>query len=155
MESMEERIRELADPLVESEGMELIHVECVKMKSRWIIRLFLDKESGITIDDCAEISHQMGDILDVHDVPPGPYTLEISSPGPDRPLSRDRDFEKFRGQRVHLKLTEKVNGSRNINGLLVDYIDESGEKTIVIDVGGDILHIPRRKVAKANIRQDI
>lgn len=155
MEIIEERIRELADPLVESEGMELIHVECVKMQSRWIIRLFLDKESGITIDDCAEISHQLGDILDVHDVPPGPYTLEISSPGPDRPLSRDKDFEKFRGRRIHLKLNEKVDGRKNFDGILVDYINETGEKTIIIDVGGNTLRIPRRRVAKANIRQDI
>ena len=155
MERIEDRISELADPLVESEGMELIHVECVKMKSRWIIRLFLDKEGGITIDDCAEISNQLGDILDVHDVPPGPYTLEVSSPGPDRPLSRDRDYNKFKGRKIHLKLIEKVSGSKNFDGILVDYIQETEEKTIIMDVGGSILHIPRQKVAKANIKEDI
>jgi len=63
------------------------------MKSRWLVRIYMDREEGgVTVDDCALISHQLGDLLDVHDVPPGPYTLEVSSPGLDRPLSRDKDF---------------------------------------------------------------
>ena len=62
-------------------GMELIYAECLRMPSRWIVRIFLDREGGITLDDCSVISHQAGDILDVHDTPPGPYTLEVSSPG--------------------------------------------------------------------------
>lgn len=152
---MEDSIRALADPLIESEGMELIHVECVKMKSRWIIRLYLDKESGITIDDCAEISNQLGDILDVHDVPPGPYTLEVSSPGPERPLSRDEDYIRFKGQRVHLRLSEKINGSKNFDGILEDYIREAEEKIIIMDVGGKVLQIPKSIVLKANIKGNI
>jgi len=82
----------LAEPVVTSEGMELIHVECIKMHSRWIIRLFLDKEGGISLDDCASISDQLGDIFDIREVINGSYTLEVSSPGFDRPISRDQDF---------------------------------------------------------------
>jgi ribosome maturation factor RimP len=147
----EEQIRTLAEPVVEAEGMELILVECLKMKSRWVVRLYLDKEGGITLDDCAAVSNQLGDILDVHDVPPGPYTLEVSSPGLDRPLDRDRDFLKYRGAVVSVRLEEKLDGSRNFRGKLVDFVDESGGKMLVIDVMGTIHCIPRDKVIKAHL----
>ena len=147
----EEEIRELAEPLIEAEGMELVLVECLKMKSRWMVRLYLDKEGGVTLDDCATISNQLGDILDVHDVPPGPYTLEVSSPGLDRPLDRDRDFLKYRGADVAIKLDEKLEGSRNFRGKLVDFVDENGEKVLLVDVMGTVRRIPREKVIKAHL----
>ncbi len=93
---VKEKIRQLAEPVVASEGMELIHVECIKMHTRWIIRLYLDKENGITLDDCTGVSNQLGDIFDINDLIKGAYTLEVSSPGFDRPISRDEDFVKYK-----------------------------------------------------------
>jgi ribosome maturation factor RimP len=151
----EEKIRELAEPVVEEEGMELILVQCLKMKSRWIVRLYLDKEDGVTLDDCAEVSHQLGDILDVNDVPPGPYTLEVSSPGLDRPLDRNKDFLKYRGSKVFIKLDEKLNGTRNFRGELVDFVDEDGGKVVVIDVSGTVHRIPRERIVKAHLEYDL
>lgn len=147
----EEKIRELAEPVVAGEGMELILVECLKMKSRWVVRLYLDKEGGVTLDDCATVSNQLGDILDVHDVPPGSYTLEVSSPGLDRPLDRDRDFLKFRGAEIAVRLNEKLDGSRNYRGKLIDYIEEGGVNLLIVDVMGALRRIPRDKVIKANL----
>jgi len=147
----EEEIRELAEPLIEAEGMELVLAECLKMKSRWTVRLYLDKEGGVTLDDCATISNQLGDILDVNDMPPGPYTLEVSSPGLDRPLDRDRDFLKYLGADVAIKLDEKLEGSRNFRGKLIDFVDENGEKVLLVDVMGTIRRIPRGKVIKAHL----
>jgi ribosome maturation factor RimP len=147
----EEKIRELAEPVVEAEGIEMVLAECLKMKSRWTVRLYLDKEGGITLDDCAAVSNQLGDILDVHDVPPGPYTLEVSSPGLDRPLDRDRDFIKYRGAEVSVRLEEKLDGSRNFRGKLIDFVDEDGGKVLLMDVMGTIRRIPRDKVAKAHL----
>jgi ribosome maturation factor RimP len=147
----EEKIRELAEPVVEAEGMELVLAECLKMKSRWMVRLYLDKEGGVTLDDCSGVSNQLGDILDVHDVPPGPYTLEVSSPGLDRPLDRDRDFIKYRGAEVSVRLEEKLDGSRNFRGKLIDFVDEDGGKVLLMDVMGTIRRIPRDKVAKAHL----
>ena len=149
----EEKIRELAEPVLEAEGMELILVECLKMKSRWMVRLYLDKEGGITLDDCAAASNQLGDILDIQDVPPGPcpYTLEVSSPGLDRPLDRDRDFLKYRGAEVSVRLDEKFEGSRNFHGKLVDLVDEGGGKVLLLDVMGTIRRIPRDKIVKAHL----
>ncbi len=154
MDAYQDRVRELAEPLVAAEGMELIHVECLRMKSRWVVRLYLDKETGVTIDDCTEVSNQLGDLLDVHDVPPGPYTLEVSSPGLDRPLSRDEDFLKFRGNRVTVKAKEKIDGIQNFAGILEDYSDEPGGKILIIDISGKRHRIPRNKVARANLKPD-
>ena len=148
---VKEKIRQLSEPVVASEGMELIHVECIKMHSRWIIRLFMDKEGGITLDDCANISNQLGDIFDIRDVIKGAYTLEVSSPGLDRPISRDQDFVKYRNSRVNIKTSEKIEGIKNFHGILLDYIEESGKKLVLIDIAGKVYRIPRQDVVKANL----
>jgi ribosome maturation factor RimP len=152
MQPHEERIWQLAEPLLASAGMELVHVECLKMKTRWLVRIYMDREEGgVTVDDCALISHQLGDLLDVHDVPPGPYTLEVSSPGLDRPLHRDKDFLKYRGSRINLRLDSKIDGRRHFRGELVDYEDDENGKVIVVRDAGQIFRIPREAVAKANL----
>lgn len=155
MEPLAEQIRLLAEPVVSSEGMELVLVECLKMPTRWLVRIYMDREGGVTVDDCALISNQLGDLLDVHDVPPGPYTLEVSSPGLDRPLDRDRDFLKYRGSRIRLRLTEKIEGRRNFSAELLDYEDSAGEKVLVVQADGKTFRIPRKAVAKANLEYTI
>ena len=155
MQPHEEQIWQLAEPLVSSEGMELVLVECLKMPSRWLVRIYMDREGGITVDDCARISNQLGDLLDVHDVPPGPYTLEVSSPGLDRPLYRDRDFLKYRGLQVRLRLGEKIEGRRNFSALLVDYEEGGDGKVLVLQADGKTFRIPRKAVVKANLEYTI
>jgi ribosome maturation factor RimP len=152
MQPHEERIWQLAEPLLASAGMELVLVECLKMKTRWLVRIYMDREEGgVTVDDCALISHQLGDLLDVHDVPPGSYTLEVSSPGLDRPLHRDKDFLKYRGARINLRLDGKIDGRRHFRGELVDYEDDENGKVLVVRDTGKIFRIPRKMVAKANL----
>lgn len=151
----EDRIRELAEPVVEAEGMELILVECLRMKSRWIVRLYLDKEGGVTLDDCAEISNQLGDILDVNDIPPGQYILEVSSPGLDRPLHRAKDFLKYRGSNVCIRIDEKLDGIRNFRGKLVDFVDEDGKSMVIIDALGAIRRIPRDRIVRAYLKNEL
>jgi ribosome maturation factor RimP len=151
MRPHEEQIRQLAEPLLASEGMELVLVECLKMKTRWLLRIFMDREGGVTVDNCAQISNQLGDLLDIHDVPPGPYTLEVSSPGLDRPLDRDQDFLKYRGSRVHLRLGEKIEGRRDVRGKLLGYEDGGVGKVLVVLVDGKTFRIPREAVVKANL----
>jgi ribosome maturation factor RimP len=148
---IKEKIWQLAEPVVDSEGMELIQVECLKMHTRWVIRLFLDKENGVTIDDCANISNQLGDIFDIRDVIKGAYTLEVSSPGFDRPVSRDRDFVKYKGSKVDIKTNFKIEGIKNFHGILFDYVEEAGQKLVLIDIAGKIYRIPRQDIAKANL----
>jgi ribosome maturation factor RimP len=155
MQPHEEQIWQLAEPLVSSEGMELVLAECLKMPSRWLVRIFIDREGGVTVDDCALISNQLGDLLDVHDVPPGPYTLEVSSPGLDRPLHRDQDFLKYRGSRVRLRLGEKIEGRRNFSALLLDYEDGSDGKVLAVQADGKSFRIPRKAVIRANLEYTI
>ena len=155
MQTQAEQIRQLAEPLLTSEGMELILVECLKMRSQWLVRIYMDREGGVTVDDCAQISNQLGDLLDVHDTPPGPYTLEVSSPGLDRPLDRDQDFLKYRGSQVHLRLAEKIEGRRDFRGELVEYEDSGEGKFLVVKTAGKNFRIPRNRVVKANIEYEL
>jgi len=148
----ENRIWEIAEPAIQSEGMELVCVECLQMKSRWLVRLYIDRDEGVTIDDCALISDHIGDLLDVNDVPPEAYTLEISSPGLDRPLVKDEDFIRFIGSRVIIQAEYKIDGIKNFKGILKDYhLGEDGGKTIVLDLSGKIFTVPRDAVVKANL----
>ena len=148
----ENRIWEIAEPAIQSEGMELVCVECLQMKSRWLVRLYIDRDGGVTIDDCALISDHIGDLLDVNDVPPEAYTLEISSPGLDRPLVKDKDFIRFLGSRVIIQTEYKIDGIKNFKGILKDYqIGEDGKKTIVLDLSGKTFTVPRDAMVKANL----
>ena len=151
---VKEKIRQLAEPVVASEGMELIHVECIKMHTRWIIRLFLDKEGGIALDDCTSISNQLGDIFDIREIINGSYTLEVSSPGFDRPVSRDEDFLKYKNSRVDIKTAVKIEGSKNFHGILLDYIEEGGRKFVLVEVSGKVYRIPRQDIIKANLADE-
>ena len=153
-DDLKEKIRQLAEPVVASEGMELIHVECIKMQTRWIIRLYLDKENGVTLADCTAVSNQLGDVFDINDLIKGAYTLEVSSPGFDRPLSRDQDFEKYKKAKVNIKTGAKIEGMRNFHGTLVDYIEEQGRKMILMDVSGKTYRIPQEEIVKANLADD-
>ena len=155
MQTHAEQIRQLAEPLLTSEGMELVLVECLKMRTHWLVRIYMDREGGVTVDDCAQISNQLGDLLDVHDTPPGPYTLEVSSPGLDRPLDRDQDFLKYCGSRVHLRLAEKIEGRRDFRGELVGYEDSDDGKLLVVKVEGKTFRIPRKTVVKANLEYEL
>ncbi len=153
-DQLKEKIWQLAEPVALSEGMELIHVECLKMHSRWVFRLYLDKSGGISLDDCTLISNLLGDVLDVHDLSRGPYTLEVSSPGLDRPISRNQDFERFKGANVKIKTSVKIDGAKNFQGILTDFTEDNGRKIVHVDVAGKVFSIPKEDVAKANLVDD-
>ena len=149
-----DKMKPLVESILEFEDIELVDIECLRMKSRWLVRIYIDKEGGVTLDDCGEVSKQVGDVLDVHDLPPGPYTLEVSSPGLDRPLANDRDFIKYRGRKVHVRVAEKLEGMKNFRGRLVDYLDREGEKIVVVDVLGKTYHIPQTSIIKAHLEYE-
>jgi ribosome maturation factor RimP len=151
MQPHEQEIWHLAEPVLDAAGMELILVECLKMKSSWVVRIYMDREGGVTLDDCAQISSHLGDLLDVHDVPPGAYTLEVSSPGLDRPLYRDKDYLRYRGEKVNIRVEGKIEGRRHFRGELVDYVDEDSRKVLVVRIADRVFRIPREAVVKANL----
>jgi len=122
----------LLAPVVETLGYELLGVERLPGKAGNLLRLYIDSEQGITLDDCERVSHQVSGVLDVEDFIRGPYTLEVSSPGLDRPLFTKEHFERFSGSTVKLELSRPIDGRRRITGLLAGM---KGDNIVVHDRG--------------------
>jgi ribosome maturation factor RimP len=117
-----DRVREIAERVAASSGLEVVEVELRGGGKSRMLRIFIDKPGGVTHEDCANLSREVGTILDVEDVIPGnSYLLEVSSPGLDRKLSRPADFQRFTGSLVKLTTRQPVNGSRHFEGRLEDF----------------------------------
>ena len=130
----------LAAPVCESEGIELVHLEYQRESAGWIMRMYIDKPGGVTLDDCANISRQMNDLLDVYLEEVGPYNLEVTSPGPRRPLSKLADYERFKGRLVKVKTLQPIKAQKNFTGIIAGLTAEkvtllSKEKTVDIPFG--------------------
>jgi ribosome maturation factor RimP len=106
------QVEEISEPLVVAEGMELVDLEYRREGPRWVLRLFIDKQGGVTVDDCARISREVGDLLDVKDIIPQAYVLEVSSPGLNRRIRKKEDFSRFVGQKVKLRLVSPKDGRK-------------------------------------------
>jgi ribosome maturation factor RimP len=114
-----ERVREIAERVAVASGLEVVEVELLGGGKGRMLRITIDKASGVTHEDCANLSREVGTILDVEDaVPGGSYLLEVSSPGLDRPLFRIADYERFTGSLLRLKTREPINGSQHLEGRL-------------------------------------
>jgi ribosome maturation factor RimP len=145
-----EKVRRIAGPLAAQEGLELIDVELGGPGGRQTLRLFIDKASGVSLDDCTAISRAVSAALDVEDPIEGAYDLEVSSPGLDRPLKTAEHFQKFAGKRVRVKTfgpLPECENRRSFVGILQNY--DNG--TIVIDVDGKVFRVPHAQVSKANV----
>ncbi len=142
-----DRVWELAEPLCTAEGLELIHVEYQREPGGWILRLYIGKSGGVTIEDCAVVSRQLGDLLDIKLDADIPYLLEVSSPGPERPLSRLVDFKRFSGQTAKIRTRSDLGGQKNFTGVLLgtmgDYVLHMLETETVA--------IPFREITKARL----
>ena len=111
-----DQVRAMADRIVASEGLELVEAEWKGGSRRGTLRVFIDKPAGITHADCERVSHQLSAALDVEDLIPGSYSLEVSSPGLDRKLSRRADYERFAGRKAKLRVREPLKGTRHVTG---------------------------------------
>lgn len=148
--NVDPRIREIVERVTARENIELVHVE-VSGGRNPILRIFIDKPGGVTIDDCAHVSERVSLILDVEDPIPGQYLLEVASPGLDRGLYKESDYERFAGLPAHVKLSEAINGQRNFHGKLIG-LDREGETAAVIEEAtGIIQRLPLTKIVKANV----
>ncbi|MBE7058438.1 MAG: ribosome maturation factor RimP [Ruminococcaceae bacterium] len=128
-------VKEIAEPIIEGldAGIELIEVEYVKEGSEWYLRLYIDKVGGVSLDDCQLVSESLNDILDEKDPVKGKYIFEVSSPGIDRPLKTDRDFERYKGAEIELHLYAPVENSKLFIGKLIGR--ENSEIIIEEDTG--------------------
>jgi ribosome maturation factor RimP len=144
-----ERVREIAERVAASEGIEIVDIELLGGGNFRVLRIFIDKPEGVSHADCEFISKDVGTILDVEDVMPGSYTLEVSSPGVERKLSKPRDFERFTGQKVKIKLRDPLENQRNWEGTLAGFSD--GIITIE-PAPGKTLSFSLDQVEKANLK---
>ena len=124
-ESLNLRVQEVAAPILESYGMELVEAACVGQGPRTVIRLFIDKPGGVTLTDCERAHRSLSPALDVIDPFPHAYTLEVSSPGLDRPLQGPQDYRRLIGQPVTLKLREPIEAQWRLNGTVVEVEDSA------------------------------
>ncbi|NLV36661.1 MAG: ribosome maturation factor RimP [Clostridiaceae bacterium] len=111
-------VSEMAQPIVDALSFELVDVEFMKEGANWYLRIYIDKSRGVGIDDCQRVSQELSDKLDENDPIKQSYILEVSSPG-ERPLKKDRDFERFRGEAVEVKLFQPLNGKKIFEGELL------------------------------------
>ena len=141
------RIRALITPILSYAGTELVDIEYRRESRGWVLRLYIDKEGGVTLDDCTRVSQEVGRSLDVEEFISNPYTLEVSSPGLRRPLKNEKDFMKYQNRWVKVKTLEPVENRRQFRGKLLGMIDHS----IEIETEGRVFRISLSNVAKANL----
>ena len=141
------RAEELVRAMVESEGFELVHVAFVDQGASSVLRIYIDKPGGITLADCQKVSRSVSVLLDVEDPIAHRYTLEVSSPGLDRPLFSAADYERFAGREIKVVSLEKLDDRRKFTGLLLGI---SGG-VIRLDCDGEEVRVPLELIKKANL----
>ena len=137
----------LADPLLDSEGMKLIDVECHREPRGWVLKVFIDKPGGVTIDDCAWVSRHLGDVLDAKTAFDEPYRLEVSSPGLDRPLRKPEHFVYFQGRPVVIKTSREVEGKKHLRGILAGF----SEDVVKLERGSQLVTVPYETIVEAHL----
>ena len=145
------KIERLIDPILIEKSFELVDLEYKLEGKGKIVRVFIDKQGGVNMDDCSVVSRELSILLDVHDIIPGSYNLEVSSPGLTRQLKKPADFGKNIGKKLRLKLLNPIKKQyvlRNVN--LVDFVDS----TINIEYEGNNYDIPLSSIVKANLELD-
>jgi ribosome maturation factor RimP len=142
-----EEIRQVAEPILQSEGLELVDLEYQREAQGWVLRVYIDRDGGVTVEDCAEVSGELGAVLEVRDLIVNPYVLEVSSPGLTRSLKKPEDFKKFQNRLVKIRTFEPIDGRRNFKGILQGL---EGEK-VRLKMEGQLYEIPLEGIAKANL----
>ena len=146
MANAAERVYDLIKQTVEEQGVELWDVRFLKEGASWYLRVFIDKEDGISIDDCTNVSHAIDPIIDEADPIDVSYYLEVCSPGIERELSRKYHYEKVIGEKVKVKLYKALDGKKEFIGILKSVGDD-----ITLDIDGEILNFPLSAISKAHL----
>jgi len=141
------KVKERAELLCSAEGMEMVHAEYRHEPGGRVLRVYIDKAGGVNLDDCAIISRQLSDLLDVNFEGSMEYNLEVSSPGPNRPLNHQGDFERFRGEIVKVQTLNPMNGQKNFKGILSG-VDEGN---IELLINGETVTLPLVEISRARL----
>lgn len=138
---------DLIEPILLANGIELVDVEFKKEGKNWVLRIFIDKEGGVNLEDCQKASGLAGDLIDIEEIIDPAYTLEVSSPGLNRVLKKEKDFIKFCGGKICVQCHAPLDGRKKFTGSLKNFKNQ----TIHIEVDGRLHMIPLNRVAKANL----
>jgi ribosome maturation factor RimP len=141
-------LRRMLAAVVETMGYELVGVEFHGHGDHALLRIYIDSETGIGLDDCQRVSHQLSGVLDVEEPVAGRYTLEVSSPGLDRPLFEAAHFDRFAGSEVRIQLRELLDGRRKLVGRLIGMRDDD---VVIVDSEGREWRVPRERIEKARL----
>ena len=152
-QTVEPQLYALIERIVTAEGFEFVHCEFSGGRNQAILRIYIDKPGGVTHQDCSYISNQVGTVLDVEDIIPHQYVLEVSSPGVDRGLYKKSDYARFAGQSIRLKTHQAIDGRRNFRGRLQGIDDANRVK--LVDAKGSELLIPFDEIASANLEVEL
>ncbi len=146
-DSVTKALAPLIEPILVEMDVELVDMEYLSEHGRWVLRIFVDKEGGVTVEDCARVSREIGDLIDVKDYIPHKYVLEVSSPGLNRPLKKEKDILWAIGRKVKVKMERPLEGRRNFTGYLRNFHDA----TLYLEVEKDLIALPWQHVAKATL----
>jgi len=148
MKQAPEHILKLLEPVIEGLGYECVGIEFNSHPKNSVLRIYIDSENGITVEDCSKVSHQVSGVLDVEDPIKSEYNLEVSSPGADRPFFKLEQFRQFIGQPITVTLFSPINQRRKITGQIVQVEDDG---VIVVDDGDQQYSIPLKAMSKARL----
>ena len=147
---IEEAVEKLLESRLEAEGMELVDVEYVRERN-WILRIYIDKEGGVDLSDCQEVSEKAGVLLDEADLIPDNYMLEVSSPGLDRVLKKDKDFIRYTGSDVDVKLFAPLEGTKT-KALTARLLGLDGDGSLLLETEkGEKLTLKRDKISQVRL----
>lgn len=141
------KIKDTASSLCEAEGMEFVHAEFLSQGGRRILRVYIDKEGGVSLDDCTLVSRQLGDMFDILLENAGAYILEVSSPGLDRPLAKESDFIRFTGKKARIKVKVLINDQKTFTGT----IHGIEEGMVVLETVKGPVQIPQANISTARL----
>ncbi|MBV7503732.1 ribosome maturation factor RimP [Bacillus sp. sid0103] len=151
MSKVTEVVEDLATPIFQELGLELVEIEYVKEGKSWFLRVYIDKDNGVDIEDCGLVSEKLSEKLDELDPIPHNYFLEVSSPGAERPLKKDKDFQKAIGKNVFIKTYEPIDGEKSFEGTLLEFDGQQIKIEMKIKTRKKTIEIPYEKVANARL----
>ena len=137
----------MIEPVLAETGFELVAVEYLSEHGRMVLRIYVDKAGGITLDECARVSREVGDLIEIKNFIQHEYVLEVSSPGLNRPLKKEKDFLRVVGKKVKIRMTIPVNGRRRFTGQLKKIED----RNLYLEIDDQLFVLPRQGIEKANL----
>jgi ribosome maturation factor RimP len=146
-DTVDNRIEAVALPVLEERGLELVEMQFRREQNGWVLRLIIDKQGGVGLDDCATASREISQLLDIEDFIDQAYKLEVSSPGLDRPLKSMSDFQRYIGRKARIKTIESIAGEH----VFIGKIQQTEGETIILEVGPKEVTIPFSQVSKARL----